>query len=246
MAVTMTALTSGGDGTDLSSYVTASITPTTNRLVLITIQNSKGTGPATPTVTGCGLTWVQVATDTYNTIASSGKRLTVLRAMGTASTGTLTIDYAGATQTGCSWSVAEFGGTDTSGTNGSGAIVQSGTAANDGGATPPLVTLAAFGSPNNATYGAAALLGSTAMTAGSGFTQIHSVATTVPNIELQTEWRSTNDTTVDHAGGTTNDWAAAAIEINAASTSRPVSVGAGVGLNIPTTGAINFGGPGDI
>src|SRR5687767_13823040 len=121
MAVTATALTGAMNNVDQSSYATASITPTANRLILCFVQ-SRASSAAVPTLTGCGLTWVQVSTGANSTTAL---RLTLFRAMGAApSTGALTIDFGGQVQANCSWSVVEFDGVDTSGTNGSGAIVQ--------------------------------------------------------------------------------------------------------------------------
>ena len=75
-------LTSGSSATDATSYATASITPTANKLVLLAVFNRVAAGTANaPTATGCGLTWVQVATSLGTTAL---RRLTLFRALGSA------------------------------------------------------------------------------------------------------------------------------------------------------------------
>src|SRR3989344_9550990 len=61
-AVTATHLVSNRAFTDAAIFITASITPTANRLVLAAIAGSAAADPAPPTLSGNGLTWVQVAT----------------------------------------------------------------------------------------------------------------------------------------------------------------------------------------
>lgn len=120
MAVTSAHLTTGSSTTNASSYATASITPAANRLVLLATLVSVGASPTpTITVTGNGLTWVQV-----DTTVAAARTVVVFRAMGASPTaGAVTI--AGTSLTSCLWSIVQFDGVDTSGTNGSGAIAQS-------------------------------------------------------------------------------------------------------------------------
>lgn len=220
--VTAVNLTSGSTGSSTSSVTTASVSPTANKLQLLAVhsRNFTGSAPPAPTVTGCGLTWVQVATLQHDTGPTSLKRVTLFRAMGASpSTGTLTIDFAGDSQTDVCWSLDEFTGTDTSGTNGSGAIVQTVTAKDEtGSATSITATLAAFGSVNNATYGAFAHVAPTngvTASAGSGFTALASPLDTV--IGLITEFKTTNDTTVDGSlSGSSFELGMIASEIKAA------------------------------
>lgn len=123
MAITRTHLLTNGSTTDAASFVTTSITPTANALVILDVVSSI-TGAQPPTVTGCGLTWVEEASVQ---IDGGFRRLTRFRAMGTPTAGALTIDFDGVTQASCLWSVSQFTGPeiDTSGTNGSGACRQS-------------------------------------------------------------------------------------------------------------------------
>lgn len=148
MPVTQGSLTSGSDSSNVSSYTTASVTPTNGRLMLVAVLNTKGSTPDTPTLSGNGMTWTQQATITFNTIASPLSGATLFRGVGTGTAGAITIDFGGVNQTGCAWSVNEFGDVDTATNNG---VVQSATNTADS-VTALTVTLAAFGSTNNATY----------------------------------------------------------------------------------------------
>lgn len=215
MAITQNSLTSHTDATDATSYVTASsYTPAANRLVIAAVLNSKGASADTPTGAGNGLTWVQIATLPFS---SNRRRLTIFRAMGASPTnGAFTADFAGATQTGCAISITEFAGVDTSGTNGSGAVVQNAT--NTGTAVSSLtVTLAAFGSANNGAYAAFGAVATVAITHDSGWSEIHDISFTPPSGALETQWIATNDTSaVGTMSSGTADMGGIAIEIKAA------------------------------
>lgn len=142
-----------GSTTAASSYATgASFTPTANALCLCGVVNSKASAPDTPTVSGNGLTWVQIATVTFNSIASPTVRATLFRALGASpSNGATTADFGGVNQTGGHIFVCQFKNTDTSGTNGSGAIVQSTTNRGDASANPN-ITLSALAQSRNAVF----------------------------------------------------------------------------------------------
>lgn len=215
MALACTNLTNGSSITDGTSYATASVTPTSNALVLlsVTLRRSAGT-PTTPTVSGCGLTWVEVVSQ-----ASSGganRKISIFRAMGSSpSSGAITITCS-ETQTEASWSVDQFTGTDTSGTNGSGAIVQSGSS-NDGGvaATSCTLTLSAFGSTANMAYGAKTTTANVATTPGSGFTELSDVQTSESGTGFQTQYK-VNDNTIDWSWTGSNSWFCAGCEVKEA------------------------------
>ncbi len=224
MAVaTPTNLTKSGSSTGASSYNTASVSPGANRLQLLTVASRTGitANSNQPTVTGCGLTWVAIATVVYDDTSSSRKRVTLFRALGASpSSGALTIDFGGQSQTHCQWNLDESAsGFDTSGTNGSGAIVQSVTNKDSAGTATTLTgTLAAFGSANNATYGACVNGGaSSSLTQGSGFTKIADDFTSA-NLDVMTEFRSDNDTTVDFSCASGDELGIIAIEIKASGT----------------------------
>lgn len=216
MAVSGTNLTSFQSSTDATSYATASITPTANYLVLASVSSSKATTPDTPTLSGNNLTWVQIATNNFDT-AGTQRTVTLFRALGPSPTaGALTASFGGNTQTACTITVDQFSGADTGGTNGSGAIVQSATNAEASQAAATFtITLAAFSSANNATYGTATNGDAVNFTAGTGFTGLGASGSATPLINTFSEWRSDNDTTVTFGGAIGYSSGGIAVEIKA-------------------------------
>lgn len=234
MAVSAALLTGASSTTDGSSFVTASITPSANKLILVAVVNSKATTPDTPTISGNGLIWVQIATRLVDDGAAV-KRVTLFRSMGVAPIAeAITIDFILQTQTSCLWSVVEFDGVDTGGTSGSAAIVQSATAATTVTATSLTVTLAAFSSVDNATYGVFGLNIAQDQTPGTGFTELHDLTVGTPGGGCFAEWRVDNDTTVDQSSASATRRAGVAVEIKAAAavggTTLTVRALMGVGL----------------
>lgn len=208
-------LTTNGDNTDATSYTTASIAPTANRLILAWVWAIGADAPPEPTLTGNGLTWVSVATTVVG-----ARRLTLFRAMGASpSSGAVTIDFAGDTQTGCIWSIAEFSGVNTSGSNGANAIVQAVADNTASNVTSFTVTLATFESPNNATAGGFGIPLNTAglPDPGSGFSEIGQRNQSSPNLAFVSEFRNDNDTSVDATwGASTVPAAGIAVELRRA------------------------------
>lgn len=218
MAIVGSNLTSGG-AQNVASQATASITPTANNLVLISITSRHGSAdPAQPTVTGCNLTWVQVNTISFDRTGSQ-KRITVLRALGASpSSQALTIDFGGQTQTNVSWTVDQFSGTDITGANGANAIVQSTTSWNNGTAGSSLtVTLAAFTNTANGTFGAFGLDTNTGHTVGGGFASVGYGQDAADSTSAESEFKTANDTSVDYSC-TSALMGGIAIEIKAAPT----------------------------
>ncbi|KXK09251.1 MAG: hypothetical protein UZ22_OP11002001129 [Microgenomates bacterium OLB23] len=208
--ISKTDLTSGS-GSSATSFNTASISPGSNKLILLAVASRvSGAGNNVPTATGNGLTWevVESAKDSL-----SWNMVTILRAMGSSPTsGAVTIDFAGQTQINAIWSITEFDGVDTSGTNGSGAIVQD--AENSGASVTSLtVTLGAFSAGANATYGAFVSEVNQNTTFGSGFTEIHE--TNITDNTGQTQWKNSNDTTVDWSWTSNARVAGIGVEIKA-------------------------------
>ncbi len=173
-------VTATADTGNVASYATGSWTPVANRLYLAAVANSDAADAILPTLSGNGLTWVQVATIQAPT--SLLFRITLFRALGASpSTGTTTADFAGDSQTGCAILIAEFTGIDTGGTNGSAAIVQSVTGFVDpSSAADPSATLAAIASAGNAAYGVF-VSGASFTAPGSGFTNLHSNTYATPS-----------------------------------------------------------------
>lgn len=177
-AIAVNSLTSGSSTSDASSYNTASFTPTSNALVLVAIYTADrfgvGTAPTVSSMSGNGGTWAAIDNSLY---AGTRERTTIYRTMiASPSAGAATITLSG-TAGACSWSVCEFTGVDTSGTNGSGAIAAN-TNKNTSGASPLTLALSAFSDAvNNACYMALTVEDSSVTyTVGAGMTQIHNVA----------------------------------------------------------------------
>lgn len=204
MAITQTSLTSGFDLTDSQSYTTASITPGANALILLAVVTSATTPPAdVASATGNGLTWVAIANEVYGP-SSQARKITLLRAMGAApSSGAISISVAGSGNTKAVWAVSQFDGVDTTGTNGSGAIVQSAVNNTDGGGTPftLTVTLGALGDAvNNAVYMCSGVDNNgSAVTPGSGYTEISKQTGIGEDAGIETEWKLPGTTTPNAA-----------------------------------------------
>jgi hypothetical protein len=227
MAIVGSNLTSGTqDAGSFSSVNTASITPTSNNLVLaaVAIRNGSSTAPTVSSITGNGLTWVQVATIQYDTSGASLRSITVYRALGASpSSGAVTINFS-ETETAYAYCIDQFSGIDTSGTNGSGAIVQSVTNKDETPPTGLTVTLAAFASVNNATYGAFGESNGYTQAVGSGFTELASPEAST-EIGALTEWNSANDTSVDYSiSPNTSQLGGIGIEIKAFVAASPTTI----------------------
>jgi hypothetical protein len=172
--ITQTLLTAGTNIVNQQVYTTAAIAPASNTLITIAVleHSSLGTPPA-PTVSGGGMTtWTEVANVTFDPVATPARRLTIFRAMSAApGSGTITITSS-MTLSHCQWIVSQWSGVETSGVNGAGAIVQTGS--NRGDAVNGLtVQLAAFGNANNVAYGVFGVRSAAAVvTPGAGFTEI--------------------------------------------------------------------------
>ena len=208
--ITANALLAGGSDVDgNTSIATASISPGKGRLVLLTVHTEHHSGSSNniPTATGCGLTWVQVAT-----VDGTQGRLTMLRALGTPTPGAVTIDCAGQTQYNWTWTIDEFINVDPSGANGANAIIQAGTTyetdvPNNTGIS---VALGAFSNLNNATYGSCIAKGNPTISVGASFTQLENT-TPLGQGEVSSEWANNNQTTVNWtwASKQSKNWAIA-------------------------------------
>ncbi|MPZ50719.1 MAG: hypothetical protein GEU75_15710 [Dehalococcoidia bacterium] len=217
MAVAAALLTGSQDGTNASSYGTASISPAANRLIIALVLNRVGAGtPNTPSLSGNSLTWVQQRTEVE--AATFRYRISVFRAMGASpSSGAVSISFSGQTQNYCGWIIAELSGVDTSGSNGVGAIVQDNGYANTTNTLTPSVSLSAFESAANATLGCFIHGQGTPINPGAGFTEVADISVE-SNEQIYMEFRAGNDTTVDCTAttGTGNFSGGIALEIRAA------------------------------
>lgn len=219
MALTPTVLTASGSSTDASSYNTASVSPTANVLTLVFVSSRTVSGtPNTPTVSGASMTWTSILSQ--NSLPQN-TRITAFRSVDDApSSGALTIDFTSQTQQGCQWAVISVTGSNISGTNGSGAIVQTGSTQPAEGSTAATVTLSAIASSANATFGGFGNLNGT-ISPGSGFTELAEVGGAGT---MQVEWQLGSDNTVNWTYIASNDNVGIAFEVKAAPTGIPLSM----------------------
>lgn len=146
-----TQLASAIDQANVSSYTTTAFAVSANTLVTFAITGAlvTGTGINTPTITCHGATWVLINSQA---VGNPERKLFVFRTLlaNPSSSATCGYSFGGQVQGRSSYTVQEWNGVDTSGTNGSGAIVQSVPATGTG--TPCTATLAAYGSSDNRPY----------------------------------------------------------------------------------------------
>jgi hypothetical protein len=173
-AITAAVLTANDTSNAGSEMVidTDAISPQADRLLIACVTNAKASAPDVITsLASDGLTWVPMETQVNS---ADTIRISSFRAMGAApGSDTITMTFPDI-PTHVQWQVLEFAGVDTSGTHGSGAIVQA--TKNSGAATTTLtVTLAAFGDATNnagqACFGSGANTTFTAET-GNGWAEI--------------------------------------------------------------------------
>ncbi len=197
MAVSVANLTSGATAIGShTSATTASVTPSANKLLLLSVSSRTNitADPNIPTITGNGLTWVQVATLLWDATSGSRKRTTIYRALGASpSSGTIVIDLGGQVQTNIIWILDEFSGMDATGSDGANAIVQ--VVSQLGGTTSRSLTMAAFASATNATYGSHVNAnGPATATAGTGFTLVKNQ--TSSDTAGATQFQAVEDTSI--------------------------------------------------
>lgn len=211
MAIVGTNLTSGTDTSGGTTSTTASITPTANNLVLLAVTSRTNitANPNAPTVTGAGITWTQIATILYDSTSASRKLLTVYQALGPSPVSApIVMSFALQAQTDVNWSVDQFSGINTTTP-----IVQSATNKDESNTSNTLtVTLAAFGSPSNAAYGAIVADNINGLTSiGGTFTQLSNPVSA--NLDMVAEYKATSSTTVTATFATTAMLGGVAIEI---------------------------------
>jgi len=185
---------------DAISYSFAPVTASNDRLYVVFVSTSIGTGtaPAATSVSGAGLTFTEIGTAgglLYS--ASPGvRRIQAWRALvgSGAATGSIAISLGG-TSTGMDAVLLEFSGMDTSGTNGSGAVVQSATNQATG-ASALTVTLSAFASASNRPVAFFNHRAAEATTEKPGYTELDDALHSAPAAGAECEWNaSTADTT---------------------------------------------------
>ncbi len=205
-------LTSGNTDTDGLTFTSASVSPGADRLLLLGFVYSQTTVADPTGIAGNGLTWVQVTT---RSLSGTGpeRRLAIYRAMGSSpSAGTIVATWA-ANITAAAWALVELTNVNTTGTNGSGAVVQSGSAAAAGTDTTQTVTLSAFEHANNVNVSFAAVTVGTGVTPDADFAELADTASTTPVNGIEAEW-AVNQTVCTVTHGTARN-ALISVEVKA-------------------------------
>jgi len=148
-APTPSVLASGSSSTDTAAdFTTGTASPTANRLQLLLIHHVETTtAAAISSVTGCSMTWAEVTNYAYNT---SSRRISIWRTMSATPGSACALTIATGTRTGIAYLWTEWTELDTSGSDGSGAIVTSTSGTNTASGTSLNNTFATFGSESNA------------------------------------------------------------------------------------------------
>lgn len=188
MPIVGTNLISGNGNHAGPTFTTASISPSANALVLLTIIGSSGPLTNPSAVSGAGLTWVNV----QNINDGSARHCSVWRGMSSSpSSGALTITWTNAVW--ALWSVNEFSPVDTSGTNGSGAIGQTATAQQSSTSTGISVAVTNnLSKQSNALHGTGRFGALTTITKDAGFTEL--VNFQDPHITLENQYKLSTKT----------------------------------------------------
>lgn len=211
--ITANLLLADGDDSDLTVYTTASISPSANKLVLCCVMCADDgftSAVLTSTVTGAGLTWVQVNQIGFDTTVSERRGFAIFRALGPSpSSGALTITLDGP-GTACRWTIVQFTNCDTGGANGSAAIVQEANNRSDTGQAIS-ATLSSF-ADKNATYaycGSGSV--STTLTEGAGYIKIGEVD--LGTIKAMGQFQQGPDLIPDFTQSVDGDMAIIAVEL---------------------------------
>jgi hypothetical protein len=202
-------LTSGTAGSVSTTTSGAVIIPA-NALILVGIASARSTAVGdvpTSVVFNTGTPYNLVDGTAggvqFNTIGTPRTRLSIWRGMvGTGATDDFTITWPAAQNSGMAYIVCVVEGVDTSGTNGSGAVVQVGTGAVDAGTALTIGTggtaFSAFGSANNGVITFSATDVSVAMTPGTGLVSFRPdlvpVGTATKAAWMQGAWAWANNT----------------------------------------------------
>jgi hypothetical protein len=168
VAITATVLTEGSSTTDELEFVTASISPGNDKLILVLVAHGDTSGANNQPDSVFDGDFNDLDPVVSQQQGTGNQRISIWRGMSSSfPSGSFTIVFGSVTEN-CAWLVVEFDGVDTSGSNGSGAIVQS-KGGVDSGTTQDLTLNSAVGA-GNATFGG--VIGNTqtpVYAAGAGF-----------------------------------------------------------------------------
>lgn len=220
MAITVTNKAASATDTPGTSFSLTSVAYQNNALYLVSISMRIQTATISA-ITGGGFTWTQLTGSPQN---QTNSIFYVFRGLQTSGASTASLAVTCSTSTAAHWCIDEFTGVDTSGTNGSGAIVQS--AGATGSSASLSVTLSAFAdATNNVAYGAFGHSGETVnivADASGGFTITNVNTVTTPAHSHASEWKTGQDTGVSASWATAAQSGGVAAEVKmAAATDNP-------------------------
>lgn len=233
MALAATLLTGNYDNVDRTSYTTASISPAANSSILLFYFTRHATTAPDLTPSGVsGITWTQVVTQ-LDGISRIGCWHGAVS--GSPGTGALTLTIAGGvTAIGCSWSIVQVTGQDTSGT-----IVQSPVGATGSTGTSSSVTFSAAAAADNRFFSYHFHRANEASTPRTNWTELDDRNGTAPNVGAELQWRNdgTNETTGSASWTTSSRWQALGVEVKNLAAGGSVTLEATSGNGGSTTTA---------
>jgi hypothetical protein len=186
--------------------------------VLLWVGSATGDPTNLPEVRGGGLNWDLVETHTR---PGAVRRLSVFRAMSPdPASGPVTIDFGGQEQQVVGWGVVEHTGVNTSGVNGSGAIVQTASADAEGFQTRATVNLSPS-NPGHATVGGFLVGTETSVSPGPGFTKL--LEGGPPTRRVMIEFQPNPNPSVEVSWPDPAHWIGIALELRAAPASTQVT-----------------------
>jgi len=219
--ITVTNLETSSSTVDGTTFTTGSISVGANELVLLACTGarlSSAVVQAPTSVAGSGLTFTKIDQSDFSAVIQA-RDLSVWRAMPSASfSGTITITYA-SSHSACVWSVVKFTGINTSGTGGSGAIVQSkNTLAADPSTSISTTLTSAIEHSKNVTFVAVGAGTNSTFSTGGVYTKIAQDTETSAPAGLLTEYQANTTTAAASISTSGTALGLVAVEIKAATT----------------------------
>ena len=241
--------------TQLSTYNTEIVSPSSNILQLLTVVSSNylSINPNIPSVSGNNLTWELVVSDIFDTTGITRSRVSIFRALSPIpTTGSITIHFGAQLQDYCSWNLDEITGTDISGLNGVNSIVQLATSKDETNVLGTILstTLPSAVVVNNRTYAVLAANSIASLTAiDSQFNLIANSNFTSPG-HISTLFSYLGDNTVESQWDTSSNLSSIILEIaystsisaaSRASSNSTVNITTDIKVlsNIYTTASVN-------
>lgn len=199
------------NGANASSYANTSWTPPTSGIIVVFVGNHIAANGNVPTISGNGLTWIQIATAVVDPGTSHRITLFAADASG-ATTGVTTIDFNAETQLDCNASFFQVQNMDISG-GVAAAFIQ--TPSNNGTGTSGSVTLAAAGNSANRPIACFSHQANEATTPDGAWTEVDDQNGTGSARGFETQWDADGFQNASASWTTSAAWIGMAAEIKA-------------------------------